>query len=166
LSVSRVGSDAQPSILKHVSKKTKLDYAVYRSFSGVEKISGDIDPSILAYINRGKKIVAFFNQEVYATDTLYQQVVCLHAISGGYLDKVNANLVGYFFNLLFDLELSYTYLSFELLMFLRNRRRLEVICQNFDFSSVEEKITQWIEEFSVVFHEEYGKQALQVLGLK
>lgn len=166
LSVSRVGSDAQPSILKYVSKKTKLDYAVYRSFSGIEKISGDIDPSILAFINRGKKIVAFFNQEVYATDTLYQQVVCLHAISSGYLDKVNANLVGYFFNLLFDLELSYTYLSFDLLMFLRNRRRLEVICQNFDFQSIEEKITQWLEEFSVVFHEEYGKQALQVLGLK
>jgi len=165
LSVSRVGSDAQPSILKYVSKKTKLDYAVYRSFAAVEKISGDIDPSILAYINRGKKIVSFFNQEVYSTDTLYQQVVCLHAISSGYLDNVNANLVGYFFNLLFDLELSYTYLSFDALMFLRNRRRLEVLCQNFDFQSIEEPVTQWLEEFSEVFHAEYGKQALQILGL-
>ncbi|MCV5232409.1 hypothetical protein OFC56_35160, partial [Escherichia coli] len=86
-----------------------------------------VDPSILAFISRGKKIVAFFNQELYQTDSIYKQVVCLHAISSGYLDAVHPYLVGYFFNLLLDLELSYTYLSFDLLMFLRNRRRLEII---------------------------------------
>lgn len=165
LSVSRVGSDAQPNMLKYVSKKTKLDYAVYRSFQGIEKISGDVDASILAFINRGKKIVAFFNQEVYVTDSLYKQVVCLHAISSGFLDKVNGHLVGYYFNLLLDLELSYTYLTFDLLMFLRNRRRLEIICQNFNFETIEPQVTQWLEEFSVVFDEVYGKQALQILGL-
>jgi proton translocating ATP synthase F1 alpha subunit len=165
LSVSRVGSDAQPSMLKEVSKRTKLDYAMFRSFQSLEKISGDLDPSIMAYIQKGKKIVSYFNQDVYKTEMLYKQIVCLFAISAGYLDRVSPAMVNYFFNLLFDLELSYTYLQSDLVVLLSGKKRLEILCQNYDFSAIDQMIIVWLRDFTSAFHDVFQKEAIQVAGL-
>lgn len=165
LSVSRVGSDAQPSILKTVSKSTKVDYAMFRSFQSLEKISGDLDPSIMAYIQKGKKIISYFNQEAYQTEMLYKQIVCLYAISAGYLDKVHPSLVKYFFNLLFDLELSYTYLKPEYLVLVSQIRRLEILCQSFEFDSIDTMVISWLGGFRDIFHDILEKEAIKLAGL-
>lgn len=164
LSVSRVGSDAQPDILKYVSKKTKIEYSLYRAFQSVERIGGDLDPSIARFLRKGKQIMAFFKQEVYNSDIVYEQVVCLHAISKGFTDELNPLIITYFFRLLFDVELSYSYLRYDLLMFLRDRRKLEVICQNFGIDFIEEEINGWISDFLVVYNENYGRRALEIMG--
>lgn len=111
LSVSRVGSDAQVPAMKAVSKKIRIDYSIYRTYAGIEKLGGDVDPTILNFISRGKKIVVFFKQDLYITCPLYKQVLSLYAISKGYLDNVKVELVPYYFNLLFDSNLAIQYLG-------------------------------------------------------
>lgn len=164
LSVSRVGSDAQPEILKFVSKKTKIEYSLYRAFQSVERIGGDLDPSIARFLRKGKQIVAFFKQEVYVSDSIYQQIVCLHAIAKGFTDELSPNVISYFFNLLFDVELSYTYLRPELLMLLKDRARLEVICLNMGMDSLEDEINMWVGDFLVVYNDNFAKRALDLIG--
>lgn len=164
LSVSRVGSDAQPDILKHVSKKTKVEYSMYRAFQSVERIGGDLDPSIARFLRKGRQIIAFFKQEVYLSTSVYEQVVCLHAIASGYTDDVNPAIITYFFNLLFDVELTYSYLRPELIPFLTQRKKLEYICQNFGIDHMDEEINFWIEDFLVVYNENYGRRANELLG--
>lgn len=164
LSVSRVGSDAQPDILKQVSKKTKVEYSMYRAFQSVERIGGDLDPSIARFLRKGRQIIAFFKQEVYLSTSVYEQVVCLHAIASGYTDDVNPAIITYFFNLLFDVELTYSYLRPELIPFLTQRKKLEYICQNFGMDHMDEEINSWIEDFLVVYNENYGRRANELLG--
>jgi proton translocating ATP synthase F1 alpha subunit len=113
LSVSRVGSDAQAPAMKAVSKQVKVDYSMYRSYAGVEKLGGDIPSNILGYINRGKKLVNFFTQDLYETCSLYRQVFSLYTLSEGFADNVQSDLIKYFFDLLFDETLSVQYLAAE-----------------------------------------------------
>lgn len=164
LSVSRVGSDAQPEILKNVSKKAKVEYGLYRAFQAVERIGGDLDPSVARFLRKGKQIIAYFKQDVYGTDSVYQQVICLHAISKGFTDELSPSTVPYFFKLLFDVELSHSYLRHDLLMFLRDKKKLETICFNFGLDIIEEEINQWIGDFLIEFNEVYSKRALEILG--
>jgi len=164
LSVSRVGSDAQPDILKYVSKKTKIEYSLYRAFQSVEKIGGDLDPSVAKFLRKGKQILAFFKQEVHVTATLYEQVVCLHAISSGYIDDVSPTIVPYFFRLLFDVGLASTYLRNDLYPLIKHRDLLDMACLNFSFDLIEDEINGWISDFLIEFNQLYGKRALEIMG--
>ena len=111
LSVSRVGSDAQAPSMKMVSRQVKVDYSMYRTYSGVEKLGGDIPSNILGYINRGKKLISFFTQDLYETCSLYKQVFSLYALSGGYTDRIQSDLIKYYLDLLFDDKLCIEYLN-------------------------------------------------------
>lgn len=165
LSVSRVGSDAQTNMLKYISKKTKIEYNLYRAFQFIERLGGDIDPDIARFIRKGKQIVAFFKQELYDANTLYQQIVCLHAIAKGYTDNVHPSFIAFFFRLLFDLELASTYLRPELFIFLKNRKQLDIICLNNTFDLIEDEIDGWISDYLVAYNDNYSHRAMAAASL-
>lgn len=164
LSVSRVGSDAQVPCMKFVSRKIKLDYGMYRSYAGIEKMSGDIDPLILSYITRGKRIIEYFKQDLYESESLYAQVVSLFAISQGYLDNVNVRAVKYYFNLLFNLELARTYLDSKLYFFVCNPKEVEYLCLSLDFSSISSQLEELLKEYTLVFNTNYNDKVISALA--
>lgn len=160
LSVSRVGSDAQTSMLKYISKKTKIEYNLYRAFQFIERLGGDVDPDIARFIRKGKQIVAFFKQELYDANTIYQQVICLHAIAKGYTDSINPAYMAFFFRLLFDIELSSTYLRPELFFLLINKTYLNTICLNNTFDLIEDDVDGWISDYLIAYNENYSHRAV------
>lgn len=105
LSVSRVGGSAQTSIMKKISSKVKQSFVLYGNYKGVEKLGGLSDPLILSYIKRGRRINAYFVQNLYSVNKLHRQVVSLFHISNGLLDSVQERLVGCYFALLFNIKL-------------------------------------------------------------
>lgn len=102
LSVSRVGSKAQYNAMKHVCKKIKNDYALYRAYASLAKVSSDLDPILLTYIARGIKLNSFFVQGLYQTVRLSRQVIALHSFGKGYLDNISSEWIPTFFKLLFS----------------------------------------------------------------
>ena len=101
LSVSRVGAKAQPLMLSEMSKRIKVSYSYYRAYSNVESVGGEVDPTILSYLNRGKKIVEYLRQDLYKTESLYKQVFCFFCIINGYLDKIQPQYVLFYFRMMF-----------------------------------------------------------------
>jgi len=162
LSVSRVGSDAQVPALKAVSKKIRIDYSIYRTYAGIEKLGGDVDPTILNFIGRGKKIVIFFKQDLYNTCPLYRQVLSLFALSRGYLDSVKVEFVQYYFNLLFDASLAIQYLG-DNAWLIFSAARLEYIMKNTELVVFEPYWETILEVFNKVWERTFASGAAKFL---
>ena len=101
LSVSRVGARAQPNMLADMSKKIKVSYSFYRAYASIEQVGGEVDPTILSYLNRGKKIVEYLRQDLFKTESLYKQVFCFYCIHNGHLDKIQPQYVLFYFRMMF-----------------------------------------------------------------
>lgn len=99
LSVSRVGAAAQYPAYKKVSNAFKVDYSLYQNYRGVEKLGGGSDPLALSYITRGKKILKYLNQELYVTDHIYKQILCMYNLTQGNVDKVQESFASLYFSL-------------------------------------------------------------------
>lgn len=62
LSVSRVGSAAQPSMLKRVSGSLKIFLAQYREIEGFSKLGASLDEQTLKLLNRGESLIEILKQ--------------------------------------------------------------------------------------------------------
>jgi len=123
LSVSRVGSKAQYNCIKYVSKKIKRDYVLYKTYESLSKISSDMDPVLLGFVNRGNTILTFFSQKLFQTVRIVHQTISFFCLSEGYLDEVNLKYVHLFFELYFKAYFVEGYLedSEELMKYLITR---------------------------------------------
>lgn len=101
LSVSRVGSKAQYNSVKFVSKKVKRDYILYKTYEGLSKISSDMDPLLMAFVNRGTVIMKFLSQKLFQTVRLLHQVIAFYCISEGFFDNIDTTYIPLFFELYF-----------------------------------------------------------------
>ena len=88
LSVSRVGSDAQLKAMKQVAGKLKGDLAQFRELEAFAQFGSDLDAKTQAQIDRGKRIVEFFNQPQYNPVPVEVQVATIWAVQNGYADAV------------------------------------------------------------------------------
>ncbi|MCP1335067.1 F0F1 ATP synthase subunit alpha [Futiania mangrovi] len=88
LSVSRVGSKAQPGALKKVAGRVRLDYAQYLEMKMFSRFGGFGDAAMKARLARGERIGALLAQKRYAPLTPAAQVALLAALSDGALDDV------------------------------------------------------------------------------
>jgi len=102
LSVSRVGSKAQYSCMVYVCNKVKSDYSMYKSYASLAKVSSDIDPILLRYIERGIKLNKFLVQGLYERVRLGRQVIALYCFGKGYLDNIDLEWVPFFFKIFFS----------------------------------------------------------------
>src|SRR5438067_10204625 len=66
LSVSRVGSAAQPKAMKQVAGQLKGDLAHFRELAAFAQFGSDLDAKTQAQIDRGKRVIEVFKQPQYS----------------------------------------------------------------------------------------------------
>jgi proton translocating ATP synthase F1 alpha subunit len=93
LSVSRVGSAAQPKCMKQVAGSMKLDLAQHREVAAFAQFGSDLDASTQQLLNRGDRLNELLKQAQYSPMPVEEQVVCLYAGVRGYFDKIPVSAV-------------------------------------------------------------------------
>ncbi|GJQ08848.1 hypothetical protein GpartN1_g639.t1 [Galdieria partita] len=93
LSVSRVGSAAQPKCMKQVAGSMKLDLAQHREVAAFAQFGSDLDASTQQLLNRGDRLNELLKQGQYNPMPVEEQVVCLYAGVRGYFDKIPVSAV-------------------------------------------------------------------------
>ncbi len=88
LSVSRVGSAAQVKAMKQVAGKIKLDLAQFRELAAFAQFGSDLDAKTQAQLERGKRIVELFKQNLYNPMPVEAQSAILWAMQNNMLDDV------------------------------------------------------------------------------
>jgi F-type H+-transporting ATPase subunit alpha len=88
LSVSRVGSDAQLKAMKQVAGQLKGDLAQFRELAAFAQFGSELDAKTQGVIDRGKRIVEFFNQPQYSPAPVEVQVATIWVVQNGYADTV------------------------------------------------------------------------------
>lgn len=88
LSVSRIGSAAQPKQMKRVSGSLKLELAQYREIAEFERFGSDLDEASRELLSRGQRIVSILNQPQYQPLTLRKQVAIIYITVNGHADMI------------------------------------------------------------------------------
>jgi len=92
LSVSRVGSAAQPSIMKRVAGSLKMELAQYREIEGFSKLGAALDDSTQRILHRGESLIEILKQGLHKPLTTVEQVISIFlgiGYSGKWLAEVN-----------------------------------------------------------------------------
>jgi F-type H+/Na+-transporting ATPase subunit alpha len=100
LSVSRVGSAAQPKVMKAVAGSLKLELAQYREVEAFASFGSELDDATQQTLVRGATLVEILNQRPYAPSQVFYQVVLIYSASRGYLDRMPAIKLSKFKDLL------------------------------------------------------------------
>src|SRR5213596_616851 len=93
LSVSRVGSAAQPKAMKQVAGQLKGDLAQFRELAAFAQFGADLDAKTQAQIERGKRVMEIFKQPQYNPIPVEVQVSVIWAVQNGYVDSVPVDRV-------------------------------------------------------------------------
>ena len=88
LSVSRVGSAAQPKAMKQVAGQLKGDLAQFRELAAFAQFGADLDAKTQAQIDRGKRVMEIFKQPQYNPIPVDVQVAIIWTVQSGYVDGV------------------------------------------------------------------------------
>src|SRR5213592_2663306 len=88
LSVSRVGSAAQPKAMKQVAGQLKGDLAQFRELAAFTQFGSELDAKTQAQIDRGRRIMEIFKQTQYQPIPVEVQVAVIWAVQNGYVDRV------------------------------------------------------------------------------
>ena len=96
LSVSRVGSAAQPKCMKQVSGTLKLDLAQYREVAAFAQFGSDLDAATQQQLNRGARLVELLKQDQFIPMSMPLMTITLFAGVRGFLDKVDVTEVSAF----------------------------------------------------------------------
>lgn len=143
ISVSRVGSAAQIKAMKQVAGKIKLDLAQYREMAAFAQFASDLDPATKQLLARGERLTELLKQPVYHPMPVEEQVLSIFAGVRGFLDKIEVKEIKEFeARMLDDVRANYP-------QFLEEIRNTKTISQE-----LEEKLTQFFENFTNEFHQE------------
>jgi len=95
LSVSRVGSAAQPKLLRLVSGSLKIYLAQYREIEGFSKLGANLDAQTLSVLNRGENLIEILKQGLNEPLTTFEQ--CFQIYMGvGYNGQWRLNFLSLF----------------------------------------------------------------------
>jgi F-type H+-transporting ATPase subunit alpha len=99
ISVSRVGSAAQPKAMKQVAGKLKLELAQFAELEAFSQFASDLDQATQNQLARGQRLRELLKQPQSSPLSVEDQVSSIYAGTNGYLDKlpvdsVRAFLVG------------------------------------------------------------------------
>ncbi|MEX2356432.1 MAG: F0F1 ATP synthase subunit alpha [Thermaerobacterales bacterium] len=87
-SVSRVGSAAQVSAMKKVSKGLRLDLAQFRELAAFAQFGSDLDKGTQAQLARGQRLQEVLKQNERHPMSVAEQVVSIFAGVRGFLDDI------------------------------------------------------------------------------
>eukprot|EP01134_Creolimax_fragrantissima_P008192 CFRG8192T1 len=96
LSVSRVGSAAQPKAMKQVSGSMKLELAQYREVAAFAQFGSDLDASTQQQLRRGVRLTELLKQNQFSPMPVSEMTAVIYAGTKGYLDKIDENRIGEF----------------------------------------------------------------------
>lgn len=88
ISVSRVGSAAQPKAMKKVAGKLKLELAQFAELEAFSQFASDLDQATQKQLARGQRLRELLKQAQSSPLSLEDQVSTIYAGTSGYLDEV------------------------------------------------------------------------------
>lgn len=91
LSVSRVGSAAQPVAMKEVARSVKLDLAQFREVETFSFLGAELDETTRATIERGLRLVEILKQNKFSPVAVETQLTLLFGVMGGFFDIVSVS---------------------------------------------------------------------------
>jgi F-type H+-transporting ATPase subunit alpha len=96
LSVSRVGSAAQPRAMKAVAGSLKLELAQYREVEAFASFGSELDETTQQVLTRGARLIEILNQAPHDPLDALVQIVYIYAATKGYLDKLPVSKIAAF----------------------------------------------------------------------
>ncbi|KAF6005364.1 hypothetical protein CCYA_CCYA01G0165 [Cyanidiococcus yangmingshanensis] len=93
ISVSRVGSAAQPKAMKQVAGSMKLELAQHREVAAFAQFGSDLDAATQQLLNRGDRLNELLKQGQYKPMPFEEQVCVIYGGVRGLLDKVPVSRV-------------------------------------------------------------------------
>jgi F-type H+-transporting ATPase subunit alpha len=96
ISVSRVGSAAQPKAIKKVAGKLKLELAQFAELEAFAQFASDLDRATQRQLARGQRLRELLKQPQNSPLDTADQVAVIYAGTNGYLDKLPVTQVGPF----------------------------------------------------------------------
>jgi F-type H+/Na+-transporting ATPase subunit alpha len=93
ISVSRVGSAAQPKAMKQVAGKLKLELAQFAELEAFSQFASDLDAATQKQLARGSRLRELLKQAQNSPLSLEDQVSAIYAGTNGYLDGLAVNQV-------------------------------------------------------------------------
>ena len=93
ISVSRVGSAAQPKAMKQVAGKLKLELAQFDELEAFSQFASDLDQATQNQLARGQRLRELLKQAQSSPLSLEDQVCTIYAGTNGYLDSIPVNEV-------------------------------------------------------------------------
>jgi F-type H+-transporting ATPase subunit alpha len=88
ISVSRVGSAAQPKAIKQVAGKLKLELAQFAELEAFSQFASDLDAATQKQLARGQLLRELLKQPQNSPLTTEDQVAVVYAGTNGYLDEL------------------------------------------------------------------------------
>jgi F-type H+-transporting ATPase subunit alpha len=102
ISVSRVGSAAQPKAIKQVAGKLKLELAQFAELEAFAQFASDLDRATQRQLARGQRLRELLKQPQNSPLNTANQVIVIYTGTNGYLDDLPVNQVGPFLKGLCD----------------------------------------------------------------
>ena len=93
ISVSRVGSAAQPKAMKQTAGKLKLELAQFAELEAFSQFSSDLDQATQNQLARGQRLREILKQPQSSPLSLEDQVSSIYAGTNGFLDKLEVSQV-------------------------------------------------------------------------
>jgi F-type H+/Na+-transporting ATPase subunit alpha len=93
ISVSRVGSAAQPKAMKTVAGKLKLELAQFAELEAFAQFSSDLDQATQNQLARGARLREILKQPQSSPLSVAEQVASIYAGTNGYLDSLAVDKV-------------------------------------------------------------------------
>nr|QKN19263.1 ATP synthase CF1 alpha subunit [Eudorina cylindrica] len=88
ISVSRVGSAAQPKAMKQIAGKLKLELAQFAELEAFSQFASDLDQATQNQLARGARLREILKQPQSSPLSVEDQVASIYAGTNGYLDKI------------------------------------------------------------------------------
>nr|AYQ94646.1 CF1 alpha subunit of ATP synthase [Dictyochloris fragrans] len=93
ISVSRVGSAAQPKAMKQVAGTLKLSLAQFTELEAFSQFASDLDQATQKQLARGSRLREILKQSQNSPLSLAEQVGSIYAGTNGFLDNLEVNQV-------------------------------------------------------------------------
>jgi F-type H+-transporting ATPase subunit alpha len=93
ISVSRVGSAAQPKAMKQVAGSLKLSLAQFAELEAFSQFASDLDQATQNQLARGQRLRELLKQAQSSPLSLEEQVCSIYAGTNGYLDGLEVSQV-------------------------------------------------------------------------
>jgi F-type H+-transporting ATPase subunit alpha len=93
ISVSRVGGSAQPTPMRKVAGRLRLELSQYRELEAFAQFGSDLDPETQRSLARGERLVETLNQDELKPWGVADQVAAIYSGTGGYLDRIKTERV-------------------------------------------------------------------------